>query len=41
MDRNIDENETESINRYYRYRSIDPSPIVPSYVCNPLTHSTV
>ncbi len=28
---NIDENETKSIDRYYRYRSIDPSPIVPIY----------
>ncbi len=29
---NVDENETKSIDRYYRYRSIDPSPIVPIYV---------
>jgi hypothetical protein len=28
---NIDENETKSIDRYHRYRSIDPSPIVPIY----------
>jgi hypothetical protein len=28
---NIDENGTKSIDHYYRYRSIDPSPIVPSY----------
>jgi hypothetical protein len=28
---NIDENETNSIDRYHRYGSIDPPPIVPIY----------
>ncbi len=32
---NIDQNETNSIDRYYRYRSIDPSPIVPIYGLSP------
>jgi hypothetical protein len=36
---NIDENETKSIDRYYRYRSIDPSPIVPIYGNLPLKFS--